>query len=117
MNYIQKARRIESINDRLCVPLLDVPDTSIPFDEMRKCSAVNAVKPEKSTSILSQLAKNQIVYTNICGCTVRMISRIHDDVFVDEVIIRGERGNFYYVEINGEVYSIYKTIVIFAKRD
>lgn len=117
MNYIQKARRIESINPSVCVPLLDVPDTSIPYDDMRKSKAVNMIKPEKTTSILSQLAKNQVAYTNISGCTVKMITRIHDDVYVDDVVVKGERANCYYVEINGEIYSIYKTIVIFAKRD
>ena len=44
-----------------------------------------------------------------------MFCKIHDDITQDEVIVRGEMGNFYIVEIEGVLYSVNKSCAMFVK--
>ena len=114
MKYIQKARDIDNVNIEVKAPIKNVTK-DMSFEEMVRAAPINTVDKFESNSILSQLKTGNQTYTDIAGMTLKMYARIDDKIFEDTVTIKGERGNFFYIEINGEIYSIYKTIVIFAK--
>lgn len=69
------------------------------------------------TSILSVLAKDTEEYTDISGKTVTMIAKIGESVFSDVVKVIGCTNTGFVVEIEGEEYTVRRSIVRFIVGD
>lgn len=112
-NYIKKTKDGANYNPEVHAPIRRVSD-DMTFDQMKRAEVTNVQNKFKSSSILSMLDGANRYYSDIEGVTVKMIAKIHDTVYTDTVIVRGDMGNFYIVEIDGEKYSVSKNCVVFA---
>lgn len=109
MVYITKAKAVENTPVRVAV--YDAPlDT--PYSDIAKFPIVNAQAREPSKSILSQL-DNAPMLADVNGWKVTMVTKLGESEFSDTVEIVGEKNRSYHVRINGEVYSVLKSVVRF----
>lgn len=115
-NYVKETKDETQYSIEVRVPVRRVKD-GMTFEEMSRAPIINIENRFKSTSILSKLDGKNRTFSNIEGMAVTMVCRVHDDVTSDEVIVRGERGNFYIVEIGDKKYSVNKSCAMFTVKE
>jgi len=112
-NYIKATKDGISYNPDVRAPIRRVKK-NMSYEEMVRCPVTNSENAFKSSSILSKMGGKSMTYGNIEGMSLTMICRIDDDITNDTVVVRGERGNYWIVEIEGNNYSISKSCSIFV---
>ncbi len=115
-NYIKETKDGTQYNTEVRVPIRRVRK-GMSFEEMARSPIINMENRYKSSSILSKLDGKNRTFSDIEGMELTMVCRIHDDITEDNVIVRGERGNFYIVEIEGKKYSINRSCVLFVEKE
>lgn len=111
-NYIKKTREGE-FNPFVRAPLRRA-NPNADYEEIARSPITNIESLFKSDSILSKLDSRQKNFSDVTGVSCIMVARINEEVFRDKVTIKGEKGNFFVVEIDGTDYSVSKTCVLFV---
>ena len=112
---IRKARDTDNREIEVKIPLYLYSEDAT-FKDYINAPAINEVDIE-SDSILSLLSGKGKEYTDISGMECLMLAWVNDKVYKTNVIIKGRTANHIIVEIEGADYSVYRTQVIFTKRD
>lgn len=112
MAYITKAKAVENTPVRVAV--YDAP-LGTPYSDIAKYPIVNTQAREPTKSILSQL-DNAPMLADVNGWKVTMVAKLGENEFVDTVEIIGEKNRSFHVRINGEVYSVVKSVVRFINK-
>lgn len=113
-NYVKKTKDGSNFNIEVRAPIRKAKATD-KYEDIVKFAPINTESKFKSSSILSKLDGKNRTYSNIEGVSVSMFCKVHEDITQDAVIVRGEMGNFYIVEIDGELYSVAKSCATFVK--
>lgn len=119
MADIVKSRNRGQNGGPVKVPLYQC-GSDVQWDSITTMPVVNKVVFKgagSGTSILSVLAKNTEEYTDISGEIVTMIAKIGDNVFSDVVKVIGCTNTGFVVEIEGEEYTVRRSIVRFVVGD
>lgn len=114
-NYIKKTKDGADYNPVVNAPIHAFTGEMKTYEEMARAPVTNIVSKFESSSILSMLDTRQKNYADISGMNLRMVCSVQNKTFSDDVVVVGERGNFYIVEIDGEKYSVNKACAIFGK--
>ena len=115
-NYIKETKDDTQYNIEVRVPIRRVKK-GMSFEEMARSPVINMENRYKSSSILSKLDGKNRTFSNLEGMELTMVCRVHDDITEDTVVVRGERGNFYIVEIDGKKYSVNKSCALFVEKE
>lgn len=119
MKYVTKAKNTDTAEVR--APLLpasfkceDVENYA--WALLNPSEAQNITVANKdATSILSCLDDAKREYSDISGCIVTMVTRIHDNIFQDEVEVVAENSTSYIVRVlaTDDHIAVYKGVVRF----
>lgn len=114
MKYITTATRNDNIEDAFIELHKVNPDMT--FDEAKNAPVTNRVHKYGGKDVRRFLNdKNAVSYTNVTGSTVTMFTNIQDEESVNEnVTIIGKRGKYLVVQMDGELYSIYESCIVFG---
>lgn len=115
-NYIKETKDGADYSIEVRAPVRRVKK-GMSFEEMQRAPIINMENRYKSSSILSKLDGKNRTFSDLEGREVTMICRVHEDITEDNVIVRGERGNFYIVEIEGNKYSVNKCCALFIQKE
>lgn len=115
-NYIKETKDDTPYNMEVRVPIRRVKK-GMSFEEMARSTIINMENRYKSSSILSKLDGKNRTFSDLEGRELTMVCRVHDDITEDTVVVRGEHGNFYIVEIEGKKYSVNKSCALFVEKE
>ena len=114
-NFIMRTRTLDRVESVVRAPVRRAEIGMTPQEILCSRDIVNT--RYKSNSILNSLVPSGEVYSNIVGQDLTMITRTDGDLYIDDVTVIGQRGDYYVVKFkeDGLCYSVLKSRVTFAR--
>lgn len=113
-NRIMRTRTLDRVRKEVHAPLR-AGSRDMTESQLATAPIVNGGGRFKSGSILNSPGNRCVSYTDIAGQHVLMFTRMDGYLYVDEITVIGERGNYYIVDIDGAYYSILKSMTSFVR--